>query len=174
MGVTAAELLWRKIKAERKPRIISKHIKQSTLFTVAPTLDIIFEYVKVFCIFHWIWQKVPKLRTIISKGTLPIWESVKFGLLKTTRISHVVFCGWNRESWWRHQMETFSVLLAICVGNSLVTGEFSAQRPVTRSFDVFFDLRLNKQLRKQSWGWRFETTSRPLWHDSNSYLVSPS
>ena len=41
-------------------------------------------------------------------------------------------------------METFSALLAICAGNSPVTGEFSAQRPVTWSFDVFFDLRLNK------------------------------
>ena len=40
-------------------------------------------------------------------------------------------------------METFSVLLAICVGNSPVPGEFPAQRPVTRSFDVFFHLRLN-------------------------------
>ena len=47
-------------------------------------------------------------------------------------------------SWWRHQMETFSALLAICVRNSPVTDEFPAQRPVTRSFDVFFDLRLNK------------------------------
>ena len=44
-------------------------------------------------------------------------------------------------SWWRHQMEKFSVLLDLCVGNSPVTGEFPAQRPVTRSFDVFFDLR---------------------------------
>ena len=42
---------------------------------------------------------------------------------------------------WRHQMETFSALLAICAGDSLVPSEFSAQRPVTRSFDVFFDLR---------------------------------
>ena len=40
-------------------------------------------------------------------------------------------------------METFSALLAICAGNSPVTGEFSTQRPVTRSSDVFFDLRLN-------------------------------
>ena len=37
-------------------------------------------------------------------------------------------------------METFSALLAICAGNSPVNGEFPAQRPVTRSFDVFFDL----------------------------------
>ena len=28
--------------------------------------------------------------------------------------------------------------------------EFPAQRPVTRSFDVFFDLRLNKRLSKQA------------------------
>ena len=55
------------------------------------------------------------------------------------------------SSWWRHQMETFSALLAICAGNSPVTGEFPAQRPVTRSFDVFFDLRLNERLSKQSW-----------------------
>ena len=43
-------------------------------------------------------------------------------------------------SWWRHEMETFSALLAICAGNSPVPGEFPAQRPVTQSFDVLFDL----------------------------------
>ena len=43
-------------------------------------------------------------------------------------------------------METFSALLAICAENSPVPGDFPAQRPVTRSFDVFFDLRLNKRL----------------------------
>ena len=41
-------------------------------------------------------------------------------------------------SWWRHQMETFSAILAICAGNSPVPGAFPAQRPVTRSFDGFF------------------------------------
>ena len=44
------------------------------------------------------------------------------------------------SSWWRHQMETFSALLAICAGNSPVPGEFPTQRPVTQNFDVFFDL----------------------------------
>ena len=44
------------------------------------------------------------------------------------------------------QMETFSALLAICEGNSPITGEFPAPRPVARSFDVCFDLRLNKRL----------------------------
>ena len=63
-------------------------------------------------------------------------------------------------------MEIFSALLAICAGNSPVTGEFPTQRPVTRSFDVFIDLRLNKRLGKQ-WGWWFETPSRPLWRHCN-------
>ena len=52
------------------------------------------------------------------------------------------------DAWWRHQMETFSALLALCAGNSPVTGEFPSQRSVTRSFDAFFDLRLYKRLRK--------------------------
>ena len=70
-------------------------------------------------------------------------------------------------------METFSALLAICAGNSPVTGEFSAQRPVTRSFDVvFFYLRLNKWLSKQSWGWWFETPSRPVWRQCNDVCVT--
>ena len=73
-------------------------------------------------------------------------------------------------SWWRDQMETFSALLALCAGNSPVTGEFPSQRPVTRSFDVFFDLHLNKRLSKQSWGWWFETPSRPLWRHCNVWL----
>ena len=47
------------------------------------------------------------------------------------------------------------------------TGEFPSQRPATRSFDVFFDLSLNKRLSKQSWGWWFETPSRPLWRHCN-------
>ena len=36
-------------------------------------------------------------------------------------------------------METFSVQLALCAGNSPVAGEFPSQRPVTQSFDVFFE-----------------------------------
>ena len=64
-------------------------------------------------------------------------------------------------------METFSALLASCVGNSLVTSEFPAQRPVTQSFDVLFDLRLNIWLSKQSLGWWFEM---PLWH--HCYVIS--
>ena len=46
----------------------------------------------------------------------------------------------RQEPWWRHQIETFSALLALCAGNSPVTGAFPSQRPVTRSFDVLFHL----------------------------------
>ena len=75
-------------------------------------------------------------------------------------------------TWWRLQMETFSALLAICAGNSPVPGEFPTQRPVTRSFDVYFDLRPNKRLGKQSLGWWFETLSPPLWRHRNEIQIS--
>ena len=65
-----------------------------------------------------------------------------------------------------------SALLALCAGKSPMTGEFPAQRPVTWSFDVFFDLPLNNRLSKQWWGWWFETPSCPLWRHSNG-LICP-
>ena len=71
---------------------------------------------------------------------------------------------------WKH----FSALLAICAGNSPVPGEFPTQRPVTRSFDVYFDLRPNKRLSKQSWGWWFETLSCSLWRHRNESPYSKS
>ena len=60
-------------------------------------------------------------------------------------------------------METFSALLALCAGNTPVTGEFPIQRPVTKSCDISFDLRPNKQLSKQSWHRWFEMQSKSLW-----------
>ena len=74
----------------------------------------------------------------------------------------------SSNPWWLHQMETFSALLAISAGHSLVTGEFPAQRPVTQTFDVFVDLHPNKRLSKQSWGWWFETPPCPLWRHCNA------
>ena len=50
-------------------------------------------------------------------------------------------------------------------------GEFPTQRPVTRSFDVFFDLRLNKRLSKQPWDWWFETPSWSLWRQCNADII---
>ena len=76
--------------------------------------------------------------------------------------------------WWRHQRETFSASLAICMGNSPVTDEFPTQSPVTRSFDVFFDLRPNKRLSKQSRGWWFGALSHPLWRHCNAMSIRGS
>ena len=84
-------------------------------------------------------------------------------------ISRCICCKNSRAgSWWRHQMETVSALLALCAGNSPVIGEFPAQRPVTRSFDVFFHLSLNKQ----SYGWWFETPSCSLWRHCNGVAIT--
>ena len=77
-----------------------------------------------------------------------------------------------KVSWWRHQMETFSALLAICARNSPAPGEFPTQMPVTRSFDVFLDLHPNKRLSKQWWGWWFKTQTCPLWRHSNGGVVA--
>ena len=88
-------------------------------------------------------------------------------LLIPTLTSIHICLNHSKPTWWSHQMETLSALLDIGVGNSPITGEFPAQRPLTRSFDVFFDLPLNRWLSKQSWVWWFETLSRPLWRHCN-------
>ena len=78
---------------------------------------------------------------------------------------------WPIAEYWRHMtiyMVTSSnrnifIVTGLCEGNSTVTSEFPSQRPVTRSFYVFFDLSLNKRLGKRSWGWWLERPSRSLW-----------
>ena len=60
----------------------------------------------------------------------------------------------------------FRVTGPLC-GEFTGPGEFPTQRPVTRSFDVFFDLRLNKRLSKQPWGWWLQTQSWSLWRHCN-------
>ena len=66
-------------------------------------------------------------------------------------------------------------LLALCEGNPPVTGEFPSQRPVTRSFDVIFDVLLNKRLSEQSGRRRFETLSRSLWrHFNDAHYRGPA
>ena len=72
--------------------------------------------------------------------------------------------------WWRHEMETFSALLVLCEGNSPVSGRFPSQRPVTRSFDVSFDVRPNKRLSKQSKCRGSEAPSHSLWRHHNETL----
>ena len=65
----------------------------------------------------------------------------------------------------------FRVTGPLC-GEFTAPGDFPTQRPVTRSFDVFFNLRLNKRLSKQPWGWWFETPSWSLWRQCNEYVES--
>ena len=110
-----------------------------------------------------------KLKQLITYA--PVHLKYFRGVYKICEM-HRLTClhGW-RIAWWRHQMETFSALLAICPGNSPVTGEFPAQKPVAHSFDVFFDLRLTKRLSKQWWGWWFETPSCPLWRHRKGYII---
>ena len=78
----------------------------------------------------------------------------------------------HKHSHWRQIMMTSSNGNIFCVTGHLC-GESNGYRwiprtrLVTRSFDVSFDLRLNKRLSKQSWGWWFETPPRPLWRHSN-------
>ena len=66
----------------------------------------------------------------------------------------------------------FRVTGPLC-GEFTGTGEIPAQRPVTRSFDVFFGLRLNKRLSKQPWGRWFKTPSWSLWRYCNDHLYDP-
>ena len=94
-------------------------------------------------------------------GMLQFWGSEFIKILNTT-VFH-----WTNSMiaiilWWHHQIETFSALLVICAGNS------PHKWPVMRSFDVFFDLRLSKLLRKQWWDWWVETSSCPLWRHCNA------
>ena len=86
------------------------------------------------------------------------------------RVFFQVLSCWDRVtriSRWRHQMDTFSALRALCEGNPPVIDGFPSERPVTRSFDVFLDLRLNKRLSKQSMRRWFETPPRSLWRPCN-------
>ena len=121
----------------------------------------------------WLEQKIASIPCTWFENSL----QCHVGLMTSKVIDHSIIwspvcLGWQQQTyqsstllvpWCRHQMETFSALLAICAGNSPITGEFPTQRPVTRSFDVFFDPSLNKRLSKQSWSWWFETPSRSLW-----------
>ena len=66
---------------------------------------------------------------------------------------------------------TCRVTVPLC-GEFTGPGEFHTQRPVTRSFDAFFDLRLTKRLSKQTGGWWFETLTWSLWRHRNGLLRS--
>ena len=112
--------------------------------------------------------RIPRAFACISAGAPWLWRSV----MQIDKVSQEparlrMLTAPFHGTFFFHWKFIVSALLAICVGNSPVPGEFPAQRPVTRSFDVFFDPRLNKRLSKQSWGWWFETLSCPLWPHCN-------
>ena len=71
-----------------------------------------------------------------ENGTEWPWNSLELLIIMNYWIKIKFWACTQPYPWWRHQKETFSALLVICAGNSPVAGEFPAQRPVTRSFDV--------------------------------------
>ena len=108
------------------------------------------------------WQ--PMVRLILTFGHIQNTATivVRYQLILSTAFKML-----HWQCMRRHQMETFSSVLALCAENSPATVEFPTQRPLTMSFAVFLDLSLNKLLSKQSRrGW-FDTLSRSLWRHSN-------
>ena len=69
-------------------------------------------------------------------------------------------------------METFFTLLTLCEGNPPITGGFPLQTPATQSFNIFFDMRLNKRFSKQSKRRRFETQLSILWRHCTLVAIS--
>ena len=127
----------------------------------------------VFCIFHqpiyscllglrhWHWGNQKHMYNYHSLGCMTwIWPQ-QINAKQSFRIV------WNKANMMTSSNGTFSALLAHCEGNPSVTGNFPSQRPLTRNFVVFFDLRLNKRLSKQSRRRWFETPSRSLWRRCN-------
>ena len=107
---------------------------------------------------------------VIRKGqqwVRRIWKYAVLGIIKNYSLNYMVK---SYRAWWRHQMETFTALLALCEVIPPVTGGFPSQRPVTRNFDIFFVMRLNKRLGKQAIGGWFETPSRSLLRHYNGQM----
>ena len=118
--------------------------KNKSIVWSTPYLQVWDIYMRQMGLYRWLWDNRPIARETSLKQRLTLVKNEFW-------------------TWWRHQMEAFSALLSLCAGNSPVTGEFPAKRPVTRSFDGLIDLRLNKRLSKQSFGWWFYTPSWSLW-----------
>ena len=100
------------------------------------------------------------LRQVITHGILKWLVQYRLGDCMGHIASKLSFWSWRR-----HQLETFSALLACCEGNPSVS--------VTKSSDAklwcFFDMRLNKRLSKQSTRRWFATSLHSLWRHCNDY-----
>ena len=120
----------------------------------------------------WLWCSInPQNNRALNQCLLHLWS--KFG-------DPSLKCWWiiARTSSWLSDTYTHTHThagndntrrLKLASGKNKNIIRFPAQKPVTRSFDVSFDLRLNKRLSKQSWGWWFESPSYPLWHHCNAH-----
>ena len=96
-------------------------------------------------------SRLPSLHAPFIKVSISLW-------LSSNVVIYVVS--------WSCMIDSF-VCITLAISIFHFHFHFHFQRPVTRSFDVFFDLRPNKRLSKQSWGWRFEKLSLQLWRHSN-------
>ena len=130
----------------------------------------------------WSGVQYSRNRTFVQIGyngkstTLVIWRHVQYSTVHPRNIltfhaslSYVVAVIFPMVT--SSNGNIFRVTGPLC-GEFTGPGEFPTQRPVTRSFDVFFDLRLNKRLSKQPWGWWFETPSWSLWRQCNAIPFS--
>ena len=95
---------------------------------------------------HVLWLIGHSITNDVAIGIVPFWPTPRNIYEDQSDTRFLGFCRHYDTITWRHHMETFSALLALSVGNPSVTGGFPSQRPLTRSFDVFLDLRVNKRL----------------------------
>ena len=117
----------------------------------------------------------PCLGTVIelhSPADLPSFFAHNVHYIPMIIHTVLAFLCFVEVAWWRHQMETFSGLLALCAGNSPVTREFPSQMPVTRSFDIFFDVRLDKRSSTLSMRRWFETPFCSIGRHCNDVALS--
>ena len=110
--------------------------------------------------------------TICTHHTLHNTDESKFQVSRNVyTISDRIWCNKQVNTWLLHQMETIPALMSLCEGNPSVTGGFPSQRPVKRSFDVLFDLSLNKRFSTQSRCRWFETPSCSLWRQCSDQYI---
>ena len=107
-----------------------------------------------------IWKVFGQIRKRMKKNPAMI------SLITDFKLNGLVVLCWARRMMTSPNGNILRVTGPLC-GEFTDPGEFSTKRPVTRSFDVFFDLRVNKRLNKQPWGWWFDTLSWSLWRHCN-------
>ena len=122
---------------------------------------------RTFCLNNWLGLLLPSISIIWALYTkLNIINRIVPGLAIDLLVVLEASCMAVHFMMTSSNRNIFRVTGPLC-GEFTAPGEFPAQRPVTRSFGVFFDLRLNKRLSKQPWGWWFETPAWSLWRHRN-------